>query len=117
MDTIVQCPWETPIETEYWGYEGTAEAVLDLNPDVIILNNWTDDDYETVVEQLNDNPLWAELDAVQNERVLSTPGYDNPIASSLPALQKFLDVYMPLLFPDVLDGPLTEEVVQEILAQ
>lgn len=116
MNTIVQCPWETPIDTEYWGYEGTAEVVLSLNPDVIILNNWTNNDYETVSGQLEENPLWGELTAVQNERVLSTPGYDNPIASSLPALQKFLDVYMPLLFPDVLDGPLTDEQVQEILA-
>ncbi len=118
LNTLADCGWESPMETEFWGYEGTAESVLNLNPDVIILNNWTDNDYDAVTEQLNDNPLWGELDAVQNERVLSTPGYDNPIASSLPALQKFLDIYMPLLYPEALpDGPLTNEQVQEILAE
>ncbi len=117
LDTMARCPWETPFETEFAGYEGTIEAVLDMNPDVIILNNWTDSSDEAVVQELESNPLWQELDAVQNERILSTPGYDNPISSSLPATQKFLDIYMPLLFPDILDGPLTDEEVQEILAE
>ncbi len=117
MHVVAQCPWETPFETEFWGYEGTIEAVLGINPDVIILNNWTDASDEAVVQELESNPLWQELDAVQSERILSTSGYDNPIASSLPATQKFLDVYMPLLFPDLLDGPLTDEEVQEILAE
>lgn len=117
LDTMARCPWETPFETEFWGYEGTIEAVLDMNPDVIILNNWTDSSDEAVVQELESNPLWQELDAVQNERILSTPGYNNPIASSLPATQKFLDIYVPLLFPDLLDGSLTDEEVQEILAE
>ena len=116
LNTLADCSWENTDGASDWGYIGTVEAVLDLNPDVIILNNWTDNSYEDIYAELADNPLWVELSAFQNERVLSTPGYDNPIASSLPALQKFIDAYIPLIYPDIFPEPLTDEEVQEILA-
>ena len=102
-----------------WAYETTSEGVLSLNPDVIIFGNWSSDETqnEALFEQLSTDPLWQEVAAVQNDRVLITPGYDNPIASSLPAATKILDTFAPRIYPDVFDGPLTDEQVQEILAQ
>jgi iron complex transport system substrate-binding protein len=116
LNTLARCDWEKPAPDEYWGYETTIEGVLALDPDIIILNNWSSLSREELLSALADNPLWNELSAVQNERVLGTADYENPIASSLPAAQKFLDTYMPLIYPEVFPTSLTDEQVQDILA-
>ncbi|MDX2160433.1 MAG: ABC transporter substrate-binding protein [bacterium] len=115
LNTMGRCDWEKASPDEYWGYETTIEGVLALDPDVIILNNWSSVSRDEMLAALEDNPLWGELRAVQTGRVLGTPGYENPIASSLPALQKFLDTYMPLIYPDVFPAPLTDAQVVEIV--
>jgi iron complex transport system substrate-binding protein len=117
LDTLAVCEWEKATPDEFWGYESTIEGVLALDPDVIILNNWTSGNREDLLAALDADPLWNELRAVQNGRVLGTPGYENPIASSLPAATKFLDTYLPLLYPDVFPEALTEEQVEEIASQ
>ncbi|NOK63328.1 MAG: hypothetical protein GFH27_549361n37 [Chloroflexi bacterium AL-W] len=117
LDVVATCEWKPSAPDEGWGYDTSIEGVLELDPDIIIFNNWTDDSFEEILAEVEANPLWGELSAVQNGRVYSTPGYDNPIASSLPAAQKVLDTYIPKMFPDVFDGPLTDEEVQETLAQ
>ncbi|NJN17427.1 MAG: ABC transporter substrate-binding protein [Oscillochloris sp.] len=114
LNSLAQCDWQKATPDEYWGYETNIEGVLALDPDVIILNNWSSASREDTLAALADDPLWNELQAVQNGRVLGTPGYENPIASSLPAAQKFLDTYMPLIYPEVFPAALTEAQVQEI---
>lgn len=117
LNTLARCEWQKATPDEFWGYETTIEGVLALDPDVIILNNWSSVSRDDMLAALADNPLWNELRAVQDERVIGTPGYENPIASNLPAATKFLDTCLPLLYPDIFpDGPLTDEQVQEILA-
>jgi iron complex transport system substrate-binding protein len=116
LDTVAMCEWEKATPDEFWGYESTIEGVLALDPDVIMLNNWTSGSREDLLAALDADPLWNELRAVQNGRVLGTPGYENPIASSLPAATKFLDTYLPLLYPDVFPEALTDAQVQEILS-
>lgn len=117
LEVVARCPWEPRTPDEGWGYNTSAEGVLELDPDIIILNNWTDESDEEIFAEVSANPLWNELSAVQNESVFSTPGYSNPIASSLPAARKVLDTYMPKMFPDIFPEPLTDAQVQEILAE
>lgn len=116
LNTLARCDWQKATPDEFWGYETTIEGILALDPDVIMLNNWSNASREEMLAGLEANLLWGELRAVQDGRVLGVEGYENPIASSLPAATKFLDVYMPLLYPDVFPAPLTDEQVQEILA-
>jgi iron complex transport system substrate-binding protein len=116
LNTLARCDWQKAKPDEYWGYETTLEGVLALNPDVILLNNWTSVSREAMLGSVTAEPLWNELKAVQTERVMGTPGYENPIASSLPAAQKFLDVYLPLIYPDVFPEALTDKQVQDILS-
>lgn len=123
LSQVARCDWADPTgETGSWSYDATLESVLALDPDVIILNNWTQwgdsalDD-AALRAALAENPLWQELRAVKSERVLSTPGYDNPIASSLPAATKFLDTYLPLLYPETFAGPLSEAEVQALASR
>ncbi len=117
LNTLAQCDWQKTTPDEYWGYETNIEGVLALDPDVIILNNWGSATREAMLADLAENPLWNELRAVQNGRVVGTAGYENPIASSLPAAQKFLDTYMPLIYPDIFPAALTDAEVQEILGR
>jgi ABC-type Fe3+-hydroxamate transport system substrate-binding protein len=118
LNLVARCEWTDPRgESDFWSYEASIEAVLALDPDVIILNNWTDREDSELLAQLAANPLWGELRAVQNGRVLSTPAYNNPIASSIPAATKFLDVYLPLLYPEVFPTALTDAQVLEIAGQ
>lgn len=122
LNEVAQCMWKHPSgEDTSWGYDVSLEGLLSLNPDVIILNNWTGNSAEGNAQSdaemqaaLAAEPLWNELQAVQNGRVLSVSGYSNPIASSIPAATKFLDTYLPLIYPDVFDGPLTDAEVQAL---
>ena len=117
LEVVARCPWQSASPDEGWGYETSIEGVLELDPDILIFNNWTDKSDEEIFAEVNANPLWNELAAVQNGKVFSTPGYDNPIASSLPAARKVLDTYMPKMFPEVFPEALTDEQVQEILTE
>jgi ABC-type Fe3+-hydroxamate transport system substrate-binding protein len=122
LNQVARCDYKDPKgETAYWSYEASIETVLAANPDVILLNNWwgegTLSDAE-LLKKMEELPLWGEINAVKNNRVLMPmEGYSNPIASSLPAAQKFLDVYMPALYPQVFPQALTDEQVKEILSQ
>jgi iron complex transport system substrate-binding protein len=116
LNMLAICEWEKATPDEFWGYETSLEGVLELDPDVILLNNWSSASREEMLAALDANPLWNELRAVKTGRVIGTPGYENPIASSLPAATKFLDTYLPLIYPDIFPAPLTDEQVQEILA-
>lgn len=121
LNLVASCDWPDPTgATDTWSYDATVESLLALDADVIILNNWTQwtdttIDDTSLSNTLGQNPLWQELKAVKDGRVLSTPGYTNPIASSLPAATKFLDTYMPLLYPDVFPAPLTDDEVRAIV--
>jgi iron complex transport system substrate-binding protein len=110
---VATCAWEKATPDEFWGYETSLEGVLTLDPDVIILNNWSESSRQEMLAALSNDPLWNELWAVQAQRVFGTENYENPIASSLPAAQKFLDTYMPLMYPDVFPQALTDEQVGE----
>lgn len=116
LNEIAECAWEDPTGGESWSYQTMPETLLELNPDFIYFWREWDGTREELYEFVRQDPLWAELDAVQNGRLLHVPGYNNPIASSLIAATQLLDTFVPLLYPDIFPAALTEEQVQEILA-
>ena len=98
--------------------EVTVEGLLAIDPDVFIIEDHGGEYSEeprAALTYLEDNPLWQELTAVQNEqihlipRAISRPGY--PLT-----LELWLDEVMPLAYPDLFFEPLTDKEVQEILA-
>ena len=115
LNEIASCDWEDPVGSGVWAYDTTPETLLELNPDFIYFWNEWDGTQEELLAFLRQDPLWAELDAVQNEQVFHVEGYTNPIASSLPAAAKILDTFAPRIYPDIFDGPLTDAEVQEIV--
>jgi iron complex transport system substrate-binding protein len=116
LNEVAVCDWDNPDpQPGSWGYSSTVEAVLQLDPGVIILENWTELSNEDALEQLRRDPLWSELRAVQNNRIFLMQNRDayglGPIGGA-----RLLDLYVPLIYPDVFPEPLTDEQVQEILA-
>ncbi|MEM6427612.1 MAG: ABC transporter substrate-binding protein [Deinococcota bacterium] len=117
LDRIVTCEWPQPPGVTDWDYPGTLEVALALDPDVIVLaNNSSTQSHDEFLAMLDADPLWNEVAAVKNDRVLFFPDYRNPIFSSVASGRKFLDTVMPAMFPGVFPEPLTDEQVQEILA-
>lgn len=115
---VATCPWPDPTDGGSWSYSTTVESILTLDPDVIIVDNWGEWSTEEMYAELESNPLWNELTAVQENRV-------TPILEDYAYIQgvgpignmRFLDLYMPVFYPDAFPESLTEEQVQEILAQ
>ena len=103
--------------TEEKWEEYSMEGLLELDPGVLIIEDVRGDRAETV-ETLNQNPLWQELSAFKNDRIFvlnrltTAPRPTNPLSFSI-----WLDGVMPLAYPNVFDGPLTDAEVQEILAE
>jgi ABC-type Fe3+-hydroxamate transport system substrate-binding protein len=106
-------------ESDSW-QEMSMEGLLSIDPDMIVLAKY--DPSGTTVEDMlssfeQNEPLWNELRAVENGAVYVFPptqveGYTIQSAVAM------LDRVMPLLYPETFpDGPLTDEQVQEILAE
>ncbi|MBI1295954.1 ABC transporter substrate-binding protein [bacterium] len=114
LNQIAICEWADPTGGDSWSYQTTPETLLELNPDYIYYWRAWEGTQEELLDHVRQNPLWAEVGAVQNERLYHVPGYTNPIASSLIAATQLLDTFAPWLYPEVFpDGPLTDEQVQE----
>ncbi|MCG8349841.1 MAG: ABC transporter substrate-binding protein [Chloroflexales bacterium] len=117
LDEVASCKWENPAGG-IDAYQTSYEGALSLDPDVILLghnSNFTDEDIENLFTELEENLLWNELSAVKNDRVVYVEGYENQSVNNLASAVKFLDVIVPRIYPDIFDGPLTEEQVQEIV--
>jgi iron complex transport system substrate-binding protein len=111
LDEVVTCEWDN-VGGQDWGYQGTLEQALALDPEVIVLNNWTEAGAEAFLAGIEANPLWGELRAVREGRVVFLPEYSNPIYSSVAAGEKALDTLIPAIFPEAFpDGALTDEEV------
>ncbi|MEM6428368.1 MAG: ABC transporter substrate-binding protein [Deinococcota bacterium] len=112
LDEIADCVAPGPASNFY--ANGTSEMVLSVDPDVILVVNRVGTD-EALMEALAANLLWGELSAVQEGRVYIMPHDSRP--SSIWGINDYLDTVAPLIYPDLFpDGPLTNEQVQEILA-
>ncbi|MEM7272836.1 MAG: ABC transporter substrate-binding protein [Actinomycetota bacterium] len=97
-------------------YEVGLEGLLELDPDVIIVE-WEPaySDPTAAMEALVANPIGAELSAVQNDRFVRVEKAfarpSHPIVFEL-----YLDYVMPLAYPDLFPQPLTDDQVTDILA-
>lgn len=114
LDEVVTCEWENA-SGQPWGYQGTMEQALALDPEVIVLNNWTEADSEAFLAGIEADPLWSELRAVKAGRVVFLPEYSNPIYSSVASGEKALDTLIPAIFPDAFPAPLTDAEVAAAL--
>ena len=56
LDIVATCEWQDPTGGSGWGYRTSIEGVLALDPDLIILNNWADDDPEAAKAAQADDP-------------------------------------------------------------
>lgn len=100
-------------EAEEWT-RTTTEGLLSLNPDVLVIEDWGEGIDMEAMAQI---PLWNELSAVQEGRV-HVLSASRTLDYSLLSIANSLDAIMPLAHPETFpDGPLTDEQVQEILAE
>ena len=117
LNAVTACDWDNPDpQPGSWGYSSTVEAVLQLDPDVIILENWTTLPNDEALEQLRSDPLWSELRAVQSDRIFTMENRDAYGLGTVGGT-RLLDLYLPLIYPDVFPTALTDEQVEEILAE
>ncbi|MEM6428365.1 MAG: ABC transporter substrate-binding protein [Deinococcota bacterium] len=114
----IACPFLVPEDACYSGGEFTAEGVLEINPDVLIIEVVTEEDAANVQRAFEEDPLWAELPAYQNDQVLIINRVTDIARPTTPkAFELWLDFVVPLMYPEAFpNGPLTDEQVQEILA-
>lgn len=78
----------------------SLETLFDVNPEVIILQNSTMSSMEETLASFTDQPLWYELEAVKNDRVVSM----DPYLFHYKANSRFAEAYYELaqvLYPDV----------------
>jgi ABC-type Fe3+-hydroxamate transport system substrate-binding protein len=114
---VASCPWPDPTGGESWSYSTNIEGILELDPDVIILDNWGAWSNDEMNEALATNALWNELSAVKAGRVTGILGDGNYVQGVGPiGNMRFLDLYMPVIYPEVFPEPLTDEQVQDILS-
>jgi iron complex transport system substrate-binding protein len=128
-DTLIQfeltgCPFELDENAGQFASFGyaqyTVEAILNLDPDVIFFAGYDAEGVTdpAVLAGVAENPLWEELSAVKNGRVYSVDAWTFSGISGTVLLARAVDAAMPLIYPDIFpDGPLTDEQVQEILAE
>jgi ABC-type Fe3+-hydroxamate transport system substrate-binding protein len=116
LDRIVTCAWEDGPTGEI--YQGTLEQLLALDPDVIVLNNWSELSDEDFLAALEADPLRQAARAVQEDRVVFLPEYSNPIFSSIAAGEKLVDTLIPAIFPEAFPtGALTEAEVAALTGE
>jgi|GEM_PF-3712715 len=116
LNEIAICEWPTPDGAGAYGYEGSVETLLQFDPDVITLRNGTEMTIEDLQLEMDKNPLWQEIRAVQTGRATLITLNDDATVEGVLSAMKVLDVFAPIIYPDIFPAPLTDEQVQEILA-
>jgi iron complex transport system substrate-binding protein len=116
LNEVARCAWPDPTGGDSWSYETTSETVVDLDPDVLYLANWSELETSVLLSALEADPLMQETTALKNGRVHNLEGYDNPKAEDYANALLLLDTMLPLVYPEVFPEALTDEQVQEILS-
>lgn len=115
LNEIAICEWPTPEGAGAYGYEGSVETLLQFDPDVMTLRNGTEMTLEDLQLEMNKNPLWQEIRAVKTGRATLITLNDDATVEGVLSAMKVLDVFAPIIYPDIFPAPLTDEQVQEIL--
>jgi iron complex transport system substrate-binding protein len=116
FDFIGQCDWPDPNADDGW-ISGGTEVLLSFDPEVIVIANWTGQSMDETLADLADQPLWSELRATREGRVVALDDYPDPYPVGLSGVARFLDALAPAIHPDIFPEPLTDEQVQDILAE
>jgi iron complex transport system substrate-binding protein len=114
---VAICDWKDPKNDGAWSYTTSLEGLLQLDPDVLLLESW-DEQLSTaeLIGEYEKNPLLAELTAVKNQRLVAVEGDAKDLdGMGVVGATRMLDTYMPILYPEVFPQPLTDAQVQEIL--
>ena len=115
LDLVARSEWASPTG-ESW-VRGSLETLLAHDPDVLVIGTWDPPGgYDALFAELAEHPLWNELAAVRNDRVIFIPDYTNPTPHSLVGARVMLDELVPRIYPERFpDGPLSEAAVQRVL--
>jgi iron complex transport system substrate-binding protein len=116
LNEVARCAWPDPTGGDSWSYETTSETVVDLDPDVLYLANWSELETGVLLSALEADPLMQETRALKEERVYNIPTYNNPKAEDYANALLLLDTMLPLIYPEIFPEALTDEQVQDILA-
>lgn len=112
LEEIAQCPWTDANPSDSWSFLTNIEYLLQQDPDVILIATYGID-MEAVRDQITADPLWSELSAVKNGRLILNEG--DLSADGIVIATRFLNFVAPALYPEVFPAPLTDEQVAEIL--
>lgn len=118
LNLVAQCPWELPPSSDSWwsSFPANFEYLMEKDPDVILTSSIYYPDPDEVRQTIYSDPVWSQLSAVENARYILAP--DDLSADGIVAATRFVDIVIPAIYPDIFpDGPLTDEQVQEILAE
>lgn len=86
--------------------EAGAEALLALDPEVIVVEDYGTGEDRARLDAMAADPLWPELAAVRAGEVHLLP-VSQSRANTLPAVGAMMDALMPLLYPEAFPAPLT----------
>jgi iron complex transport system substrate-binding protein len=115
LKEVTPCNWPDPANAATWSVQVNDEGLLALNPDILLIGGKTD---EEIAKIATERPLWAELSAVKAKRVyVESTKVLNMDGMGTVSMEMMLDVYMPVLYPDVFPKALTDEQVAEILTK
>ncbi len=104
---VTDYPWpKPPLEAgghASGGMQFSLEGVLNVDPDVIFVQTMAFPGFQPppLAEQLAENPLWGELQAVQNGEIHEVSFGLWSAGRGTRSLGLVLDEAMPLLYPDV----------------
>lgn len=114
LNELYRCRTSASPSTVNWR-QTSIEAMLEADPDIIVLANWSGRPAARYREDLARAPLWNELKAVKSGRVIILDDFRFPDGLSLVKAAKFLDLLMPRLEPGRVPAPLSEAQIASIL--
>jgi iron complex transport system substrate-binding protein len=94
----------------------TVEGLLALNPDLLVVEDWGQNEGTFPPDSWAGVPLWSEVPAVAQGRVHYLPVHHVGPYSVL-SYGLMLDTLMPLLYPETFPAPLTDAEVAAALAE
>lgn len=110
LEEIADCA--APGGPDEFYVQGTSELLLRIDPDVLVVVAYAGDyltDAAGLAAMTAADPLWSELTAVRDGRVVLMP--HDARASSVYGINDYLDTIAPRLYPETFPAPLSAEQV------
>jgi iron complex transport system substrate-binding protein len=95
--------------------EGGIETLHSLDPDAIILIDWSLPPRSDPPAGMRGNRLWHDLRAVRSNKVVTADGFEAVTFQSIPTAARLLDTIAPRLYPDIFPTALDEDRIAAIL--